>query len=92
MTLAVTEDFRMTAGGKQWRTFTATMDETNYSVTADQLGLNEIEAIIGVVNCMSFEAASCLVEMLDLSIAADGKALIWLSTVLGTQTVTVIGW
>ena len=92
MTIAITEQFRMQAGGKQWRTFTVAFDETNYSVTADQMGLTEIEAIIGVVNAQSLETASCLVEMHDLSIAANGEALIWLSTVLGTQTITVIGW
>jgi len=92
MALTITEQFRMEAGGKQWRTFTVLFDETCNSVAAASIELTEIEAIVGVVNAMSFETDSCLVEMHDISIKANGTGLIWLSTVIGTQTITVIGW
>ncbi len=96
MALTMTEKFRMTAGGKAWRTFEITHAGlgADSSVTAGSMDLDYIEAIIGVNTNMPMQAnaGSILASMLDISISAAHDTLVWVaSTVACYQTVTVVG-
>lgn len=94
MALTITERMRMTAGGKAWRTYEVVHDSsTTTTLTAGSMDLDYIEAIIGYTTNMSFVAiASNLLGQLHVSIAADHKSIIWVSTAVCTQMITVVGW
>ena len=87
---------KMTAsmGGKAWRTNVIThTGEATCTVTAGSLGLEYIEAIIGVNTAIPVQATAGSVVMgMTMSISADNKNLVWVSTVACQQTVTIIGW
>jgi len=94
MALTITERMRMTAGGKAWRTYEVVHDSsTTTSLSAGSMDLNHIEAIIGVTTNMSWVAvASNLLGQLHVSIAADHSHIVWASTAVCTQMITVVGW
>ena len=64
------------------------------TLTAGSMGMNHIEAIVGVNSVVPLDGTigSSLAQAIGISIAADNKSLIWASTVAMTQTVTVVGW
>jgi hypothetical protein len=95
--LSLTKKFRMSAGGRAWRVVEVTHvgAAANSSISAAQMDLSYIEAIAGVHTNMAVQAAagSILAGMLDISISANHKNLVWVaSTVAATQTITAIGW
>ena len=97
MGLAITEKFRMTAGGRAWRCFDVTHvgSGANSSITAGSIDLTYIEGVIGVNTNIAVQAApgSVALGMLDISISAKHDKLVWVaSTVAGYQTITVVGW
>ena len=94
MALTITELFRMDEGGKAFRVYDITHDETINSVSAAVLDLDYIECIWGVNTCMTMvtTVGSEIIEMLSLSIRSDNKSIVWENTHDGTQTVCVVGW
>ena len=97
MAITLSEKFRMTAGGKAWRTYeiTHTGAAAGSNVTAGSMDLDYIEAIVGVNTNVDVQAtgASVIISMLDISIAANHDSIVWVaSTVAGYQTVTLVGW
>ena len=94
MALTITELFRMDEGGKAFRVYDITHDETINSVSAAVLDLDYIECIWGVNTCMSMETtnSSEIIDQLRISIGADNKSLVWDDTTHGTQTICVVGW
>ena len=93
MALTITENFRMTAGGRAWRNYEIVHDSATLSVTAASLDLDYIQAIVGVHTNMSMVAvASNLLDMMFISISADHTKLIWSSSAVCTQHITIVGW
>ena len=94
MALTITENFRMTAGGRAWRCFEVVHDSgTTLTLTAGSIDLTYIDAIIGVNTRMSMVAvASNLLDVIRISIAGDHTALTWASSAVCTQDITVVGW
>ncbi len=94
MALTITEKFRATMGGKAWRTYEIVHDSgTTKSISAASMDLDYIDAIIGSqVNVSMVAAASNVIDMNYCSIAANNQSLIWASTIVCTQTITIIGW
>ena len=94
MALTITENFRMTAGGRAWRCFEVVHDSgTTLSISAASLDLTYIQAIIGVNTRMSMVAVgSNLLDVMRISIAADHQSLVWASSAVCTQDVTIVGW
>lgn len=94
MSLTITENFRMTAGGRAWRCFEVVHDSgSTLTLTAGSIDLTQIEAIIGVNTRMSMVAvASNLLDQIHISISADRTALTWASSSVCTQDITVVGW
>jgi hypothetical protein len=93
----ISEKFRASMGGKAWRTYevTHTGVASDSKVTAASMGLDYIECIIGVNTnvAIAAESASIVLQMLDISIAANHDSIVWVaSTIGGYQTVTVVGW
>lgn len=91
----LSEKMRADIGGKQWRCFEIThTGETTCTVTAGSLGdLEYIEAIIGVNTAIPVQATpGSVVCGMTISISADHKNLVWVSTVACIQHVTIIGW
>ncbi len=83
----------MSAGGRAWRCFEVVHDSsTTNSLSAASIDLDYIQAIVGVNTRMSMEAASVLLDQLYMSIKADNKSLIWTSTAICSQNITVVGW
>jgi len=81
-------------GGKEWRVYEIThTGEPTCTVAANLLDLDYIEAIIGEHAGVPVQAApgSTLCGM-TISISADHKNLVWVSTCACVQFVTVIGW
>jgi len=82
-------------GGKEWRCYQIThTGEATCTIDAKDLDLDYIEAIIGEHACIaqSVEASGSILCGLGVSISADHKHLVWVSTVACVQYVTVIGW
>ena len=81
-------------GGKEWRCYEIThTGEATCTVTAGSLGLEYIEAIIGVNTPFAVAAApGSSLAGLTMSISAQHDALVWVSTSACVQTVTIIGW
>jgi hypothetical protein len=94
MALTITENFRMTAGGRAFRCFEVVHDSgTTKELTAASIDLDYIQAIVGVNTRMSFVAvASNLLGVLRISIAADHKSILWASSGVCTQDITIVGW
>ena len=95
MAITATEKFRMSFGGKTMRVYDFVHDSsTTKSITAVSLEMNKIEAIIGVNTKMSMDTAngSEIIDQLYCSISAGNTSLIWASTHICTQTMTLIGW
>jgi hypothetical protein len=94
MALTVTENFRMTAGGRAWRMIEVVHDSgTTLELSAASIDLTYIQAIVGVVTRMSMVAvASNLLAVIRVSIAADHTALTWASSAVCTQDLTLVGW
>jgi len=85
---------RTSMGGKEWRCYQIThTGESTCTVTAGSMELEYIEAIIGVNTAMAVQATpgSVLCGM-TISISANHKHLVWVSTSACTQQVTIIGW
>lgn len=93
MALTITETFRMTAAGKAWRCFTVVHDSSTVSLTATSLDLALINAVVGTGNAvMSFVAlASNFADINRISVAADRESIVWGSSMVCTQNITVIG-
>lgn len=74
MTLTITEDFRYTAGGKQFRYISVTDDESTSTITAASLGLNVIEYVgnIGFKYSSDVANTSILTQHFIASIETDG--------------------
>ena len=93
MALTVTENFRMTAGGRAWRMITVVHDSATKSLTAASIDLTYIDAIVGVNHQISMVAvASNVIDVMNISIGADNAKLIWASSAVCTQNITVVGW
>lgn len=94
MALTVTENFRMTAGGRAWRCFEVVHDSgTTKYLSAPDIDLTYIDHIIGVNTRMSMVAVgSNLLDQIRISITADHAALTWASSAVCTQDITVVGW
>ena len=94
MALTITENFRMTAGGRAWRCFEVVHDSgSTLTLTAGSIDLTYIQAIIGVNTRMSMVAVgSNLLDVMRISIASDHTYLTWASSAVCTQDVTVVGW
>lgn len=94
MALTITENMRYTEGGKAWRFFTVLHDSgTTKTLSAASIDLTQIDVIVGTHTVMSMVAvASNVIDLLHVSITAERTALEWVSTVLGTQQITVIGY
>lgn len=90
----LSQKMRMGVGGKQWRCYQIThTGEATCTVTAGSLDLDYIEAIIGVNTGLAAQATpGSVICGMTISIAADNKALVWVSTVACVQQVTIIGW
>ncbi len=91
---SLSEKMRAGVGGKQWRTYEIThTGEATATVTAGSMDLDYIEAIIGVNTGLAVQATPGSVLMgMTISISADNKNLVWVSTVACVQQVTIIGW
>jgi hypothetical protein len=74
MALTLTEDFRMTAGGKQWRFMSVTDDETTSSFTAASIDMNVIEYAgnLGLIIASDAVDTSILTQHMLASIGTDG--------------------
>jgi len=92
MALTITENMRMTAGGKAWRMINVTHDSSTVSLTAGSIDLTYIEHIVGIVPKMSMVGGSTLIDVCNISIAGDHSAIIWASTGVGNQDLTIVGW
>jgi len=94
MALTITENFRMTAGGRAWRCFEVVHDSgATLSLTAGSIDLTYIQAIVGVNTRMSMVAvASNLLDVMRISINAGHSSLVWASSAVCTQDITVVGW
>ncbi len=81
-------------GGKEWRCYEIThTGEATATVTAGSMDLHHIEAIVGVNTGLAVQATPGSVLMgMTISISADNKNLVWVSTVACVQQVTIIGW
>ncbi len=91
---SLSEKMRAGIGNKQWRCYEIThTGEATCTVTAASMDLDYIEAIIGVNTGLAVAAAGGSVVMgMTISISADNKNLVWVSTVACVQQVTIIGW
>jgi hypothetical protein len=85
---------RTSIGGKAWRCYQIThTGETTCTVTAGSMELEYIEAIIGVNTGVPVQAtAGSVCAGMTMSISADHKNLVWVSTSACVQQVTVVGW
>jgi len=93
MALKITENFRAAVGGKAFRCYEIVHDSATLSVSAASLDLDYIMAIVGVNTKMSMVAvASNLLDMLRISISANHNSLVWASTGVCTQDISIIGW
>jgi len=94
MALTITENFRMTAGGRAWRMIEVVHDSgTTLSLTAGSIDLTYIQAIVGVNTRMSMVAvASNLLDVMRISIQADHGGITWASSAVCTQDITIVGW
>jgi len=77
MALTLTEDFRMTAGGKQWRFMSITDDETTSSFSAASIDMNVIEYAgnLGFVPASEVLDCSILTQHMLTSIGLDGLSV-----------------
>jgi len=90
----LSQKMRADIGGKAWRCYEIThTGEATCTITAGSLELEYIEAIVGVNTALAVQATpgSVLCGM-TMSISANHKHLVWVSTVACVQQVTVIGW
>lgn len=81
-------------GGTEWRVYEIThTGEATCTVDAKDLDLDYIESIVGESTCVAVVAksGSTLCGM-GVSISADHKHLVWVSTCACVQYVTVTGW
>ena len=96
MALTITETMRHTAGGKKWRSFAVTHDETTSTITAASMDLTYIETVFGLPGHMASAAAdaSTLQAYFGLSIDAGHSGITWdLPNPDGTKwNITVVGW
>ena len=93
MALTVTENFRMTAGGRAWRMIRVVHDSATLSLSASSIDLTYIQAIVGVNHQISMVAvASNVIDVMNISIGANNASLIWASTAVCTQDITIVGW
>lgn len=90
MALTVTENFRMTAGGRAWRMYDITHDESTSTLYTASLDLKYIECIVGA----STRYSSSPADHCTFSINADHKSIdISLPAKAASVThLTVIGW
>ena len=74
MALTITENFRYTAGGKQFRYISVTDDETTSTFSAASLDLNVIEYVgqIGFNHTSNVANTSILTQHMIASIQTDG--------------------
>lgn len=93
MAITVTENLRHSAGGKAWRHVEIVHDSSTTELSAASVDLNHIDAIMGVVTKMSMVAVgSNLLDIMAPSITADGSGLVWGSSAVCTQKLTLVGW
>ena len=96
MALTLTEDFRMTAGGKQWRFMSVTDDETTSYFTAASIDMNVIEYAgnLGFIIASDAVDTSILTHHMFTSIGTDGlNVRIGVPAKAGTiKKLLVIGW
>jgi len=90
----LSEKMRAGMGGKEWRCYEIThTGEATCTVTAGSLGLEYIEAIIGVNTGIPVQATpGSVVAGMTISISANRDSLVWVSTSACVQQVTIIGW
>jgi len=96
MALTLTEDFRYTAGGKQFRYISVTDDEVTSYFTAASLDLTVIEYVgnIGFKAASDVANISVLCQHCTTSIGTDGLTVrMGIPAALGTiKQYIVIGW
>ena len=92
MALTITENFRMTAGGRAWRMINVLHDSATKTLYAASIDLDYIDHIVGIVPKMSMVGGSTLIDVCHISIAADHRSIVWASTGVGDQDLTIVGW
>lgn len=96
MAFTITEKMRHNAGGKKWRVYEITHDESAVSITAASMDLTYIESLHGTIGLLASTAAdtSTLQGYLGLSISAGNSGITWHSAnPTGTKwNITVGGW
>lgn len=94
MALTITENFRYTAGGKQFRYISVTDDESTSTISAASLDLTYCEYIANVGFKYSSDVADLSVAMQHLVATTDGLTLdIGTPANAGTiKKYIVIGW
>ena len=96
MALTLTEDFRMTAGGRQFRFITVTHDETTSTFTAASVGLDQFEYFIAGTPYFASTAAdvSAYIAATNVSITGDNDTITFgLPPKPGSTTrLMLIGW
>lgn len=94
MALTITEDFRYTAGGKQFRYISVTDDEATSTFSAASLDLNFIEYVGNIGFKYSSDVAGVSVLMEHLAASTTGLAVnMGVPANAGTiKKYLVIGW
>jgi hypothetical protein len=94
MALTITQKMRADLGGKAIRNYEIVHDGSTNTVTAASLDMNYIEGILGQQIIMSMQAfASVTMGVLNLSIAAGNKGILWSESDANAKTrVTLFGW
>ena len=94
MALSVTENFRMTAGGRAWRMVSVTHDGSVLSVSAGSLDLTYIQAIVGYHCYVSMQANTSIpLALQTCSINASNNGIVWAEADANAVSyITVVGW
>lgn len=90
MALTITEKYRASIGGKAWRCYEITDDDTTVDVTAAQLGMERIEfAMFSFGTFVSAPAAN-----VTMTVAADGSKLTFseVGKIASKKQIMAIGW
>ena len=94
MALTITETFRWTQGGKQFRCYDIVHDtSTTLSFSAASMDLVQIEAIINHGAYVSMQAiGSVVIRQMHVSIDTGGVTIEWMGSDVGKSYLTVAGW
>lgn len=94
MAISVTENFRMTAGGRAWRMVALAHDGSVTSVSAGSLDLTYIQVIVGGYAYISMQANTSIPLNLQMpSITANNKGIAWAETDANAVSyLTIVGW